>query len=194
MRRLEAESCVPDVSIPDADGRSAEHEAGTVSDTDILPTLRDHWVIRERGLVAGEPIFGPGLVVDRCPTPTEPGRIRADYSLDWKATRGELTGIALVTYAEDAAGEWQILHGADPETGELDSGRILPMVGNSKEITNPEDQRLTFDRPLPAGIDARRTTTFFVTTGARRPATAPLQPSAAAIELAESLDRVRSCP
>jgi hypothetical protein len=35
------------------------------ADRVILPTLRDHWVIRERGLVADEPIFGPGLVVDR---------------------------------------------------------------------------------------------------------------------------------
>jgi len=160
------------------------------ADTDILPTLRDHWVIRERGLVADEPIFGPGVVVERCPTP---GRIKADISFDWKATRGDLTGIALVTYVEDDAGEWSILHGADPETGELDSGRILPMVGNSKAITNPEDQRLTFDRPLPAGIDAGRTTTFFVTTGVQRPTTAPLQPSPEAIEGAEILGRVHAC-
>jgi len=163
------------------------------ADRAILPTLRDHWVIRERGLVADEPIFGPGLVIDDCPTPTQPGRIRADFSFDWNATRGELTGLALVTYVEDETGQWSILHGADPETGELDSQALLLMNGNSRAITNPEDQRLMFDDPLPAGIDARRTTTLFITTGARKPTKAPLELSAEQIERAEILRRVFSC-
>jgi hypothetical protein len=165
------------------------------ADTDILPTLRDHWVIRERGLVADEPIFGPGLVVDRCPTPTEPGRIRADFSFDWKATRGELTGLALVTYVEDEAGQWSILHGADPRTGALDSELLLVVEGNSISIPreNTPDRQIRFDDALLPGIDARRTTTFFVTTGARKPTTAPLQPSAEQIERAETLGRIHSC-
>lgn len=165
------------------------------ADRAILPTLRDHWVIRERGLVADEPINGPGLVVDDCPTPTQPGRIRADFSFDWKATRGELTGLALVTYVEDETGQWSILHGADPETGSLDSRFVLRVSGNSTRIAPRErDLRsIQFDRSIPSGIDARRTTTFFVPIGARRSGTMPLHLSPEQIERAEILRRVSSC-
>ena len=166
------------------------------ADRAILPTLRDHWVIRERGLVADEPIFGPGLVVDRCPTPTEPGRIRADFSFDWKATRGELTGLALVTYVEDETGQWSILHGADPATGALDSQAMLVMAGNSRilrEQREPDDFEIVFDRELPPGIDARRTTTFFITTEAGILTGVPRQPSHEDLERAEILGRIHSC-
>jgi hypothetical protein len=183
----------------DATGRGEGDQRITLfADTAILPTLQDHWVIREKGLVEDEPIFGPGLRVLQCPTSTEPGRIEANISFDWKATNGGLTGIAIATYAEDAEGEWHILHGADPGTGELDSRRLLSILGNSVAIppATPELRRIRFDQPLPAGIDARRTMSLFISTGDLSPSggRAPLRPSEAEIERAEASGRIQTCP
>ncbi|MCZ7619149.1 MAG: hypothetical protein M5U32_12885 [Myxococcota bacterium] len=168
------------------------------ADTDILPTLRDHWVIRERGLVADEPIFGPGVVVERCPTLTQPGRIKADISFDWKAMNGGVTGIAIVTYAQDASGEWRILHGADPETGELDSELLLAVAGNSVSIPreNAGERRIKFDDSLLPGIEVRRTLSLFVTTGklSSSDGRAPLRPSDRDIARAENVGRIQACP
>ncbi|MCL4685172.1 carboxypeptidase regulatory-like domain-containing protein [Myxococcota bacterium] len=166
------------------------------ADRDILSTLRDHWVIRERGLVADEPIFGPGVVVERCPTLTQPGRIKADISFDWKAMNGGVTGIAIVTYAQDASGEWRILHGADPETGELDSLSLLATLNNSKTVVNPEDRRIQFDDSLRSAIDPRRTLSLFLITGRLSPSggKAPLRPSDRDIARAENVGRIQACP
>lgn len=156
---------------------------------DILPVLQDHFVVRERPLQEDQ---------IECPTATQTGRIRENVAFDFKAMNGGVTGVALVTYAEDEDANWHIVHGADPTSGELDSELLLPFEGNSLVIpaNDPEGLRvLEFDEDIPAGIDAQRLLTLTVMTGRLSPHgnRAPAEPTERDIESAEDRGRIHEC-
>jgi hypothetical protein len=160
-------------------------------DTDILPTLQDHWVVRRRTL---EEQLIPVLV--ECPTNEAEGRIQADIAFDFKADNGGLTGIGLVTYAEDPEGEWHIIHGADPSSLELNSNTLLATQGNSKSKQDPDENLvLSFDEEIDAGIDAQRFLVLVATTGSLSPTEGKAQEELTdtQIEILEDEGRVKPC-
>lgn len=161
---------------------------------DILPVLQDHWVVRETGLVENQPL-APGVRIVDCPTLTQRGLIEADFFFDYKAANGGLTGIALVSYAEDQNGSWQIISGADPSSLELYSTTLLPVDGNSRG-KDREEGRLRFAERPAAGIDARRVLTLVATTGtlSSTEGRAQAAPTAAQVEQLDELQRIHTCP
>jgi hypothetical protein len=161
------------------------------ADEDILPILQDHWVVRRRTL---DELAIPVLV--ECPTLEAEGRIRADIAFDFKADNGGLTGIALVTYAEDPQGEWHIIHGADPSSLELNSNTLLPTQGNSKNKQDPDENLvIRLDEKIDAGIDAQRFLVLVATTGALSPTGGKAQEelTEAQIQHLEDDGRIKPC-
>ncbi len=160
-------------------------------DTDILPTLQDHWVVRRRTL---DEQAIPVLV--ECPTVEAEGRIRADIAFDFKAENGGLTGIGLVTYAEDPEGEWHIIHGTDPSSLELNSNTLLATQGNSRNKPDPDENLvISFDEEIDAGIDAQRFVVLIATTGALSSTEGKAQEelTEAQIEILEDEGRIKPC-
>lgn len=162
------------------------------ADTKILPILQDHWVVRRRNL---EEQAVPVLV--ECPTSEAEGSIQAEIAFDFKADNGGLTGIALVTYAEDPQGEWHIIHGADPSSLALDSDALLTAQGNSRDTDDPdEDLVLRINDTIDAGIEAQRFLTLVATTGALSPMEGKAQEelTEAQIQHLEDEGRIKPCP
>ena len=160
-------------------------------ESDILPTLQDHWVVRRRSL---DEDAIPVLV--ECPTSEAEGRIQADIAFDFKADNGGLTGIALVTYAEDPQGEWHIIHGADPSSLELNSNTLLTTQGNSKDTLNPDDELvISFDEKIEAGVDAQRIVTLVATTGVLSPTAGKAQETLTEAQIGHLEDegRIKPC-
>lgn len=83
--------------------------------------------------------------------------------VDYKATNGQLTALGWVTYAEDSAGNWTIVAGADPSSRELNDETKVELNGNSKG--NSEATILSLDVPIEMGLDVTRLTTNLVPIG-----------------------------
>lgn len=160
-------------------------------DEDILPILQDHWVVRRRTLDEERV-----PVIARCPTAEEDGWIDVNIAFDYKADNEGLTGISMVTYAEDSEGDWHIIQGADPSSGELDSRFVLTAQGNSREVPNPDEELvIQFRRPIESGTDARRLLILPIATGRSSPTEgrAPQELTDAFVQQVENAERITSC-
>lgn len=163
-------------------------------ETDMLPVLQDHWVVRDSAYKDEQ---DRPLVILQCPTEVLDGRVVMDMSFDYKAKNGGLTGLTLVTYAEDAEGNWHIVHGADSATLEFDSGLIQAVGGRDADNSLQDGPiLLRVDEEIPAGVDARRMLTLVGTLGelSATESRAAEAPSERQIEVLESLERVIECP
>ena len=152
-----------------ADGSMMPGERGQFVDSDILSVLTDHWVVREQDAVPGRPPGQQIGVVEQCPTLSTPGHVTADIAFDFKATNGGLTGITLVTYVEDTLGQWHIVSGADPTSGEFDSTILKSLAGNSRALPNDKVVFVTVEDDIPPGVDALRMVTLVAQTGTLSP-------------------------
>jgi hypothetical protein len=62
------------------------------------------------------------------------GLAEAVVDVDYNATHGDVTGVALILYGLDSQlpeAQWHVLDGADPETLEVEKLRLRPVSGNS---------------------------------------------------------------
>ena len=165
-------------------------------DSDILSVLTDHWVVREQDAVPGRPPGQQIGVVEQCPTLTADGHVTANIVFDFKASNGGLAGITVVTYVQEAQGGWRIVAGADPNTLEFDSG-ILKSLGGPGLANSKRDgfTRVSIDRDVPAGIDARKMVTLIATTGSlsETRGKAEAQPTDEELAALEQVGRVVQC-
>jgi hypothetical protein len=143
---------------------------------DIFPVLSDHWVMSR--IVRKE---------QECPTPELPGSVDFEVELDFNAYHGEVTGVALVTYLEDAEGNWEIAAGADAGSGNVEQRSTVNVADSSRGV-GLSRRTLALKADLPEGTDAKRMVTRVYVFSANEPKTVPTEPGPADIA------RAMECP
>jgi len=151
--------------------RDENQRISTFAGAEIFPFLSDHYV--------ASVVRRPSVPV--CPDESTVGRFELDVDLDFNANQGSVTGATFVVYAQNHAGEWRIVWGADPTSHEFDDN-LKSLGGNSRARGGPET--LSVRPSLPIGSDVRKLVMQLYIVGERSEDSAAAAPSDAAIERA----------
>ncbi len=144
-------------------GKQGDQALSTMMDDLLLPALSD-WIT-----VTEVPPEDPNEPTGRLPTTTAEGFVKKTYELEWHVPHGTISDVLPVVYGRDIEGEWHILSGANPESGDPDLGdSALLRLGevNSRGIPdggNGERPQIEINTVIPLA-EVGRPSTFIVHT------------------------------
>jgi len=124
-RQVRAIGVTPKVVEPETKGFN-HFNAGTsefsitgFAQDDLVPSLSD-WIVED------------GEFRSEVPTSTDPGWFEGEFTIDFNLWHDGITGVLPVIYGRDANDEWHVLSGADPESLEPETSKVVTLCGNSR--------------------------------------------------------------